>query len=176
MSFNRYQWECYLKAGGEKTVNRFKRFLDGELDDYPKLVRELVEKFCPDEDIVNYRYEDASAAVAEIKTILQEEETEKQTIVTLTGDAIEEKQAVSVYQMLEESWNEFIVSSPKRKTQRVLFFDFIPLQLFTTQIWCFLEPETFFPYYYQGFINAETFSESVSPSVYAYDSRALPLH
>ena len=45
MAFNKYQWDLYLKAGGQKTVQRFQDYLEGKLDDYPELIKELVGGF-----------------------------------------------------------------------------------------------------------------------------------
>lgn len=149
MAFNTYQWNLYLKAGGERTVQRFQDFLDGKLDDYPNLVKELVSGYCPDVGIVNHRYEDACIAVEEIKEILQKEKESQASDVEENENTINDEAPISVYDLLKNTWQSFIVSGPNNKKNWKTYAKYIPWQLYETQIWAFLDSRVFFPYLFQ---------------------------
>lgn len=146
MALNKYQWNLYLKAGGEKTVHRFQDFLEGKLNDYPDLIKELVSGFCPDKWIVQEQYDAALWAVNEIKDMLNNS----------TSNGIEEEMSnykpTDVHDLIKENW-ERCLKDPLCKSPRIAYAHHIFDLIDNTHIWSFNEPDIFFPYLFQRCFN-----------------------
>ncbi|MBQ3761771.1 MAG: hypothetical protein II875_07160 [Clostridia bacterium] len=159
MKFNKYQWELYLKAGGQKTVQRFHDFLEGQLEDYPNLVKQLVSGFCPDSDIIKRRYEEACLAVKEIKELFPEDASSLQD----DSEEVISENPLSAQAAILDFWNDYSQNLNIKKLNWKEFAGFISLLLYETQVWCYEDAALFFPYFFQGCFKvlsaiADTFS------------------
>ena len=52
MELTQYQWEIYLKAGGQKMVDHFQRVINGDRDGFEELIVECLYAFCPDKALI----------------------------------------------------------------------------------------------------------------------------
>ena len=153
MAFNKYQWGLYLKAGGEKTVKRFQDFLEGRLDDYPKLVKELVGGFCPDYGIVQEQYDTAKWAVDLIKELHENDDAPSDKH---TGTAEREATPINPHELVREDWERFRKDYPNLKRPGIAFSQYIFNMVASTHIWSYFEPAIFFPYLFQQCFNVLT--------------------
>ena len=145
MKLNKYQWELYLNAGGQKTVQRFRDFIDGKLDDYPELVKEMVSKFCPDEGIVQNQYESAKWAVGIIKDI----NAEDNDIAEISQPEVASNEPTNPSELVKEDWDRFREDNPKYKSIGAAFEKYVLNMLDSTHLWTYWEPSVFFPYLFQ---------------------------
>ncbi len=152
MEFNKYQWNLYLKAGGEKTVRRFEDFLNGNFEGYPEFVKELVGKFCPDDGIVHFWYEAAQDVVEELEEMREKESMPFSDGSFCPDDSCENKSKY-VYEMLENDWRNFTEDNSNYKRGWEAFGYYIPDMIYNTQILAYSAPKTFFPYYYMELFN-----------------------
>lgn len=142
MALNRYQWNLYLKAGGEKTVHRFQAFLDGKFEDYPDLIKELVSKFCPDKWIIQDAYDSALWAVNEINDF------EKNRNDNDIEEDAPNNEPTNAHDLIKETW-EYFLQDPVCKSPRSAYTHYIYDLIAFTHVWSFYEPGVFFPYLFR---------------------------
>ncbi len=65
--FNKYMWDTYLNAGGQKTVDVFKNFIeDADMQNYSDTICRLHKCYCPTENITKKIQEELSSLCEDI--------------------------------------------------------------------------------------------------------------
>ena len=154
MAFNKYQWGLYLKAGGQKTVQRFQDYLEGKLDDYPELIKELVGGFCPDIGIVQEQYDTAKRAVVLLKELHEINDTASENELTETAETVAEP--TNPHELVRADWERFRKDYPNLKRPGIAFGQYIFNMVASTHIWSYYEPAVFLPYLFQQCFNVLT--------------------
>lgn len=160
MAFNHYLWNLYLKAGGQETVDRFKRFFTGDFRGYPDFIADLIGKFTPDPTIVEDNCSAAKQAVIECKALQKSK----------NQNYMQTDEKIDPVEICDEYWSVINEQQDMSRKQwkAPTFYTFANSIVTESHILAFQYPGVFIPYCFQRSFNilteiADTFDIELPP-------------
>ncbi len=159
---NRYTWNLYLKSGGSKVVDMFRRNIEQELtEEYAEEIIRLKKYFCIMTDIA----EDEGRQIKDLIQINKELEEKEIEEDLFESDALSDKSADYGENLLEGYYESL---SHENDTPQAVFDTFSYDIAFHSTNMCIAHPECFIPYYFRFNFNvlqkiAEEFEIDLPP-------------
>ena len=149
MGLMQYQWEIYLKAGGQKVVDHFQRVIDGDRDGFEELVVECLFAFCPDKALIEQCAKDIETVVS-----FENENGAVQPqyqFLDDQGNPIPDQDVPFLF--LDDTKAAYLEGCEKTPKEMDMYFDLYGDISIDSTDWAFSAPNHCIPYYYSGCYN-----------------------
>ena len=139
MRINAYQWQLYLRSGGQEAIERFASGLHGDGKQMQGLVISLFKAYCPDTFLAQ-AIEESIAAFAEAHANAEDAFAERGA----PGAYTYEEEAAALW---EEIAAEYAGTCQERATDRKIFELFANDIVYISMMLTAQAPDAFIPYF-----------------------------
>ena len=149
MELTRYQWEIYLKAGGQKVVDHFQHVINGDRDGFEKLIVECLFAFCPDKALI----EQCARGIESVVSFENENESiqPQYQFIDDQGNPIPDQDVPFLF--LNDTKAAYLEGCEKTPKEMDMFFALYDGISMDSTDWAFSAPNHCIPYYYSGCYN-----------------------
>lgn len=153
MQINPYQWNLYLQAGGQETVDRFAAWIRHQTDGFIPFVQSLVSAYCPDDTLK----EEIAEQITDYIDLSSEESSVSDTVEDVSqenenGKDSDESAPWSYQDEADDCWNLLKSTKEdddgKEAKDREIFESFSCSLVYFSLIEFALSPDDFIPYFF----------------------------